>query len=72
MGKITNWNDARIKATNPGLNLPDLAVTVVQRSDGSGTTYIFSDFMSKISTEWEAEVGRGKSLAVACGYWCKR
>ncbi len=71
MGKITKWNDAKIKATNPGLSLPDLAVTVVQRSDGSGTTYIFSDFMSKISSQWEAEVGRGKSLQWPVGIGAK-
>ena len=62
LGRITNWNDSKLKETNPGIELPDLAVTVVHRSDGSGTTYIFSDFMSKISSEWERVVGRGKSL----------
>jgi len=71
MGKITIWNDARIAATNPGLTLPDLALTVVHRSDGSGTTYIFSDFMSKISPEWESAVGRGKSLQWPTGLGAK-
>jgi len=71
MGNITSWNDGRIKATNPGISLPDLAVTVVQRSDGSGTTYIFSDFMSKISTAWEKQVGRGKSLLWPVGIGAK-
>lgn len=71
MGSITSWNDGRIKATNPGISLPDLAVTVVQRSDGSGTTYIFSDFMSKISTAWEKQVGRGKSLLWPVGIGAK-
>jgi len=71
MGKIDNWNDARIAATNPGLTLPDLALTVVHRSDGSGTTYIFSDFMSKISPEWESAVGRGKSLQWPTGLGAK-
>ena len=71
MGRITNWNDAKIKATNPGLSLPDMAVTVVQRSDGSGTTYIFSDFMSKISSDWESVVGRGKSLQWPVGIGAK-
>jgi len=71
MGNITSWNDDRIKATNPGISLPDLAVTVVQRSDGSGTTYIFSDFMSKISTTWEKQVGRGKSLKWPVGIGAK-
>ncbi len=71
MGRITRWSDEKIKATNPGLTLPDLAVTVVQRSDGSGTTYIFSDFMSKISTDWESSVGRGKSLQWPTGIGAK-
>jgi len=71
MGKITNWNDAKIKASNPGVILPDLDVTVVHRSDGSGTTYIFSDFMSKVSAEWDREVGRGKSLKWPVGLGAK-
>lgn len=71
MGKITNWNDSRIKESNPGVTLPDLAVTVVHRSDGSGTTYIFSDFMSKISTGWDKEVGKGKSLKWPVGLGAK-
>jgi len=71
MGKITMWNDERIRETNPGLSLPEMAVTVVERSDGSGTTYIFSDFMSKISKEWEASVGRGKSLNWPVGIGAK-
>jgi phosphate transport system substrate-binding protein len=71
MGKITNWNDQKISAVNPGLSLPDMAVTVVQRSDGSGTTYIFSDFMSKISADWESQVGRGKSLQWPVGIGAK-
>jgi phosphate transport system substrate-binding protein len=71
MGKITNWNDATLKASNPGVNLPDLALTVVHRSDGSGTTYIFSDFMSKISSKWDSEVGTGKSLMWPVGLAAK-
>jgi phosphate transport system substrate-binding protein len=71
MGRITRWNDERIRATNPGLTLPDQSVTVVQRSDGSGTTYIFSDFMSKISSDWESTVGRGKSLQWPTGIGAK-
>lgn len=71
MGDITRWNDPRISATNPGVSLPDLAVTVVQRSDGSGTTYIFSDFMSKISPRWESTVGRGKALQWPVGIGAK-
>jgi phosphate transport system substrate-binding protein len=71
LGSITHWNDDRLKETNPGVDLPDLAVTVVHRSDGSGTTYIFSDFMSKISSDWESEVGRGKSLQWPLGLGAK-
>lgn len=71
MGKITNWNDQKIRAVNPGVTLPDVEITVVQRSDGSGTTYIFSDFMSKISADWESQVGRGKSLKWPVGIGAK-
>lgn len=71
MGKITNWNDSRIAATNPEVTLPDLALTVVHRSDGSGTTFIFSDFMTKISSDWENSVGRGKSLQWPAGIGAK-
>ena len=62
MGKITNWNDAKIAAVNPEVNLPDLEITVVYRSDGSGTTFIFSDYMSKVSAEWAEKIGAGKAL----------
>jgi len=71
MGSITNWNDQRIQSVNPGVTLPDQAITVVERSDGSGTTYIFSDFMSKISPQWESTVGRGKSLQWPVGIGAK-
>ncbi len=71
MGKITNWKDAKIKAENPGVNLPNMDITFVHRSDGSGTTYIFSDYMSKISSKWETEVGRGKSLKWPIGMGAK-
>ena len=62
MGTVTKWNDPKIKAVNEGLELPDMNITVVYRSDGSGTTYIFSDYMSKVSTLWDEKVGTGKSL----------
>jgi phosphate transport system substrate-binding protein len=62
LGKISKWNDRRISAINPGVNLPDMSLTAVHRSDGSGTTYIFSDYLSKISTEWKQKVGMGTSL----------
>jgi len=71
MGNITSWNDPRIAASNPGLSLPDMPLTVVHRSDGSGTTYIFSDFMSKISAQWESSVGRGKALQWPVGIGAK-
>jgi len=71
LGKIRKWNDIGIKANNPGVEIPDLDITVVSRSDGSGTTYIFSDYMSKISSAWEAEVGRGKSLKWPTGISAK-
>lgn len=71
MGKITKWNDEKIKANNPDINLPDKNITVVHRSDGSGTTYIFSDFMSKVSDVWKTEVGKGKSLKWPCGIGAK-
>lgn len=71
MGNITRWNDPQLLASNPGLRLPDMPLTVVHRSDGSGTTYIFSDFMSKISAAWESGVGRGKSLMWPVGIGAK-
>lgn len=71
MGKITKWNDAKIAAVNPNINLPDLAITVVYRSDGSGTTFIFSDYMSKVSSEWSEKVGAGKALQWPVGIGAK-
>ena len=71
MGKITNWNDAKIAAVNPSVSLPDLAITVVYRSDGSGTTFIFSDYMSKVSAEWNEKIGKGKALLWPVGIGAK-
>jgi phosphate transport system substrate-binding protein len=62
LGKITKWNDAKIVAANPGVPLPDQAILVVHRSDGSGTTYIWVDYLTKVSREWEQKVGRGTSV----------
>jgi phosphate transport system substrate-binding protein len=62
LGKITKWNDERIRKVNPGLNLPDLPINVVRRADGSGTTFVFTDYLSKISSEWKEKVGRGTSV----------
>lgn len=70
-GIVTKWNDERLKESNPDISLPDMDITVIHRSDGSGTTYIFSDFMSKISAEWGKNVGRGKSLKWPVGLGAK-
>jgi phosphate transport system substrate-binding protein len=60
LGKITNWNDAAIAKLNPGANLPNLSIIVTHRADGSGTTFIFTDYLSKISPEWKSKVGNAK------------
>ncbi len=62
LGKITSWNDAAIAGANPGVKLPDLPIVVVHRSDGSGTTYIFTDFLSKVSSDWKGGPGKGTSV----------
>ena len=62
LGKIAKWNDPAIAKLNPGLQLPDTAIAVVHRSDGSGTTFIFTNFLSKISPEWKAKVSEGTSV----------
>jgi phosphate transport system substrate-binding protein len=62
LGKIKKWNDPQIVAANPKVKLPDLAISVVRRADGSGTTYIFSEYLSKVSKEWKDNIGTGKSL----------
>jgi phosphate transport system substrate-binding protein len=62
LGQITRWNDPAITALNPGLTLPPAPITVVHRSDGSGTTYIFSNYLSAVSPAWAAKVGTGKTL----------
>ncbi len=61
LGKITMWNDGRIAKDNPGVKLPDLKIIVVHRSDGSGTSYIFTDYLSKVSREWASGPGKGTS-----------
>jgi len=58
LGKVTNWNSAEIKATNKGVNLPDLPIVVIHRSDGSGTTFIFTDYLTKVNTDWSSKVGK--------------
>ena len=62
LGKIEKWNDKRILDVNPGAKLPDMNIATVHRSDGSGTTAIFSDYLAKVSAEWKERVGAGKSL----------
>jgi phosphate transport system substrate-binding protein len=62
LGKITKWNDPELMKANPGVNLPAKDIIVVHRSDGSGTTYVWVDYLSKISKEWETKVGRGTSV----------
>jgi phosphate transport system substrate-binding protein len=62
LGKITNWNDPRIATANPGVNLPNLPIKVVRRSDGSGTTSVLTQHLSAISPEWKSKVGAGRSI----------
>ncbi len=62
MGKIRKWDDPRIKALNPDLDLPNWRITVVHRSDGSGTTWIFTKYLAAVSEEWRTKVGAGKAL----------
>jgi len=61
LGKITKWNDARIKADNADVNLPAADISTVHRSDGSGTSFVFTDYLSKVSAEWKNKVGANKS-----------
>jgi phosphate transport system substrate-binding protein len=62
LGKITKWNDAAITALNPGLKLPDAQIAVVRRADGSGTTFIFTNYLAKVNAEWKAKVGEGTAV----------
>jgi phosphate transport system substrate-binding protein len=62
LGQITRWNDSRIAAANPGVQLPERDVIVVHRSDGSGTTYVFTDYLAKVSADWARRVGRGTAV----------
>jgi phosphate transport system substrate-binding protein len=62
LGKITNWNDPALAKTNPGVNFPNQPIIAIHRSDGSGTTYIFTDYLSKVSSEWQTTVGKGTSV----------
>ena len=62
LGKITKWSDPAIKALNPSLNLPDAAIAPVRRADGSGTTFIFTNYLSKVNAGWKAKVGDGTAV----------
>ncbi|HJV60440.1 MAG TPA: phosphate ABC transporter substrate-binding protein PstS [Albitalea sp.] len=62
LGKITKWNDAALTALNPGVPLPDAAISVVRRADGSGTSFIFTNYLSKVSPEWKSKVGEGTAV----------
>ncbi len=62
LGKITQWSDAKIAAANPGLSIPDMPIIVAHRSDGSGTTFIFVDYLSSVSGAWKLQVGKGTSV----------
>jgi len=71
MGQITNWNDAELKKLNPTINFPNLEITLVHRSDGSGTTNMFTDYMCKVSPEWKIKLGSGKSVNWPTGVGAK-
>jgi phosphate transport system substrate-binding protein len=62
LGKVNRWNDAAIAGLNPGVALPDAAIAVVRRADGSGTTFIFTNYLSKVNAEWKAKVGEGTAV----------
>jgi phosphate transport system substrate-binding protein len=67
LGKVAKWNDAAIARLNPGVKLPDQAVSVVHRSDGSGTTFLFTNYLSKVSNDWKSSVGEGTAVKWAAG-----
>jgi phosphate transport system substrate-binding protein len=71
LGKITNWNDARVAKDNPGVNLPNSEIFIVHRSDGSGTSYIFTDYLSKVSADWKGGPGKGVSVSWPRGIGAK-
>ena len=62
LGKITKWNDAAVTALNPGVPLPDTAISVVRRADGSGSSFLFTNYLSKVNAEWKTKVGEGTAV----------
>ncbi len=71
LGEITSWNDKAIAAANPGVKLPGTSIVVVHRSDGSGTTFVFTDYLSKVSPEWKSRVGSNTSVSWPVGLGAK-
>src|SRR5580704_10251157 len=71
LGKITSWNDGRIAKDNPGVTLPGAKINVVHRSEGSGTTFIFTDYLSKVSPEWKSSVGSNSAVPWPIGIGAK-
>src|SRR3954465_9458072 len=71
LGKITSWNDPAIAKENPGEKLPVMPIIVVHRSDGSGTTYVWTDYLSKVSPDWQSGVGKGTSVKWPLGIGAK-
>ncbi len=67
LGKVSRWNDPSLKAINPGVNLPDTAIAQVRRADGSGTTFLFTNYLSKVSPDWKAKVGEGTAVSWPVG-----
>ena len=67
MAKITKWNDPALQKLNPGLHLPDMSISVVHRSDGSGTTFTFANYLSKVSPQWKTQIGANTSIAWPTG-----
>src|SRR6185436_12647435 len=62
LGKITEWNHPALAKENPGVKLPATSIVPIHRSDGSGTSYVFTDYLAKVSSEWDKSVGRGTSV----------
>jgi phosphate transport system substrate-binding protein len=71
LGRVNNWNDAAIAKENPGISLPNVPIVVVHRSDGSGTTFVWTDYLAKVSPEWLNNVGRGNSVRWPLGLGAK-